>query len=63
MIPPHQSRLLLFGATLMTLLGLVPWLATQTGSGATGLVSQICTSLGILEAPQQTPAPPTHQHP
>jgi len=60
---PGTTRFLLFCATLAILLGVAPWLASRDDARASGVMAQICTSLGILQSTPPAVAPSAHQHP
>lgn len=63
MMHPATARMLLFSAVITTIVVLAPWLAAQDDSSAPGLITQICTSLGIIDVPGETATRLPHRHP
>ncbi|WP_227816618.1 hypothetical protein [Nitrogeniibacter aestuarii] len=61
MLSPSTVRIVLLCATITVIVVFAPWLAAQTDPAEPGLFNQLCTSLGIIDAPPE-PAPPAHMH-
>lgn len=55
--------MLLFSTVIATIVVLAPWLAAQGDASEPGLITQICTSLGIIDVPDDAATRLPHRHP